>query len=318
MAHATEVEHGIDAQLQAGDRDRAIARLASRQHGVVSRAQLFALGLARGGIAWRLKHERLHVLYRGAYAVGHTAVSREGRWMAAVLAAGPGAVLSHRSAGACLDLLGSERAWIDVSVSRQRSSRPGVRVHHTKLKSDEVTSVNGIPVTTVARTLLDLAAVVSRPRLERALERAEALRLADRTPLTALLERYPRRQGTRALREILDRGVSPTLTRSELEDRFLALVEGRRLPRPRVNVRIGTFEVDFLWRAQRLVVELDGRETHISAAAFERDRARDRALQAAGWRVVRVTWRQLHDDANAVADDLARLLGTAGWTDRRA
>jgi very-short-patch-repair endonuclease len=227
--------------------------------------------------------------------------------MAAVLAVGAGAVLSHRPAAALWDMRRSESARIEVSADRQRSSRRGITVHHTPLPSDEVTAVDGIPVTTVARTLLDLATVLPRAQLERALERAEGLRLASPTPLIALLSRYPTRQGTRVLRELCET-VHPTLTRSELEERFLTFLDAHSLPRPEVNVWLGDIEVDFLWRRERLIVELDGKETHLTADAFERDRARDRALQAQGWRVIRITWQQLHEDGWALATDLARLL----------
>src|SRR5206468_4058016 len=148
-----------------------------------------------------------------------------------------------------------------------------------------------IPVTTVARTLLDLAAILPRPQLERAIERAEALRLSDTVPLDALLKRHPGRRGTAALREILEKGAPPALTRSELEERFLTFLDAHGLPRPEVNVDLHLpdrwIQPDFLWRDQRLIVELDGRETHGTRAAFEHDRERDRILQAHGWRVIR-------------------------------
>jgi very-short-patch-repair endonuclease len=163
-------------------------------------------------------------------------------------------------------------------------------------------------VTGVHRTLLDLAAVVPRAQLDRALERTEALGLTYPLPLDALLERHRGRRGTRSLAEALADGVRPARTRSELEDAFLSFLDAHGLPRPEVNVWIGEMEVDFRWPARRLVVEVDGRDTHATSAAFERDRERDRKLQAAGWRVVRVTWRQLHVDADAVAGDLAKLL----------
>jgi predicted transcriptional regulator of viral defense system len=308
MARPTDVIHGIDEQRQSIGRDAAIAALARRQHGVVSRGQLAELGLGRGAIDWRLAEERLLQVHRSVYAVGHRALAQRSWWMAAVLAAGPGAALSHRSAAALWDLRRGGPSRIEVSVGRQRRPRSGITVHHVPLPPDETTVVDGIPVTTVARTLLDLAGVLPQPQLERAIERAEALRYADSPSLDALLHRYPTRPGTRTLRQIRARGITPTFTRSELEDRFLAFADAHGLPRPETNVWLGDIEVDFLWRAERLIVELDGRETHLTAAAFERDRARDRALQAAGWRVVRITWRQLHEEAGALAKDLARLL----------
>jgi hypothetical protein len=163
-------------------------------------------------------------------------------------------------------------------------------------------------ITTAARTLLDLAAVLQPAQLQRTIERAEALRLTDRTPLDELLTRYPNRRGTRALREILRAGVHADRTRNDFERDFLAFLEAYGLPRPVVNGLVEGFEVDFHWPAQRLIVEVDGRETHDTSAAFERDRERDRKLVAAGWRPTRLTWRQFNSDAPAVAEDLASAL----------
>jgi hypothetical protein len=185
--------------------------------------------------------------------------------------------------------------------------------HRAHLGPDEITAVDGIPVTTVHRTLLDLAGVLPGPQLDRAIERAEALRLGDGLSLDALLRRHPGRRGAAALREAIGKGVEPVLTREELEARFLGFLDAHELARPEVNAPVWSagrwYEADFLWRAPRLIVELDGRETHGTRAAFERDRERDRILQVDGWRVIRITWRQLHDDPVAVAADLARLLG---------
>ena len=170
-------------------------------------------------------------------------------------------------------------------------------------------------MTTPHRTLFDLAAVIDRQALERAAERADALRLTEPS-LAALLARHPHRPGATALRAILGREVSATATRSELEDRFLVFLDAHGLPRPLVNngieVRGRWMECDCVWPSQRLVVELDGRATHDTTAAFERDRDRDRLLQAAGWRVVRITWRQLIADVDRIAADLRDLLRGAG------
>ena len=170
-----------------------------------------------------------------------------------------------------------------------------------------------IPVTSPPRTLVDLAGVVDSHALERAMEQAEARRITDQLSLGDLLARHPGRRGVTALRRILAEGRgAPTITRSELEDRFLAFLEAQGLPRPRANASIRArgrwMECDCVWRSRRLIVELDGRGTHDTAAAFERDRERDRALHAAGWRVVRVTWRHLYADANGLAADLRALL----------
>jgi hypothetical protein len=186
--------------------------------------------------------------------------------------------------------------------------------HRAQLPADEVTVERGIPVTTVARTLLDLAAVLDRRRVERAIEEAEVRRLDDPLSLPDLVERYPGRRDTGVIRAILaaDR-IGSTITRSELEERFLALLETYSLPRPELNVPIEArgswLEVDCVWRRWKLIVELDGHASHRTAAAFERDRARDRGLHAAGWRVLRITWRQLDDEAERIEADLRALLG---------
>jgi hypothetical protein len=291
-----------------------VAQLAGCQHGVVARRQLLALGLSPRAVDHRVERERLHVIHLGVYAVGHTVLTPEARWMAAVLAAGPDAVLSHRSAAALWGLRPTERQRIEVTTPRGLRSRPGIEVHRAQLAPDEQTTVQGIPVTTVPRTLLDLASLIDAVRLERALDRAEALRQTDSTTLADLVARHPQRKGTRAIRKLLaEERIGGTITRSELEDRFLAFLDEAVLPRPQINVPIrtanGWIEADCVWPAHRLIVELDGHATHATRTAFERDRSRDRALQAAGWRVVRITWRQLHHDPAAVAADLRNLLG---------
>jgi very-short-patch-repair endonuclease len=199
-----------------------------------------------------------------------------------------------------------------VIVSK-RVRRPGVVAVCAKLPADERTVVEGIPVTTVPRTLLDLAAVVPAHELRRALERAEALGLGDRLPLPELLSRHRGGRGAARLRAALERGVAAALTRSELEERFLSFVERHDLPRPQVNVWLPELgvEVDCAWRAERVVAELDGRAFHDGPEAFERDRARDRRLQAAGWRVLRITWAALRDQSAGVAADLEALLDPA-------
>jgi very-short-patch-repair endonuclease len=233
--------------------------------------------------------------------------------MAAVLAMGSEAVLSHRSAAALWGMRATARARIEVTVPVPRRSRPELQVHRARLAPDEVTTARAIPVTTPNRTLLDLAAVLDPRHVEKAINEAEILRLTDPISLDDLMERHPRRPGTGTLRRLLaTRQIGATITRSELEDRFLQFLDGAVLPRPKVNANIqtgnGSIEADCAWPNHRLIVELDGHATHATAAGFERDRARDRALHAAGWRVVRITWRQLHEEPAAVARDLERLL----------
>ena len=239
--------------------------------------------------------------------------------MAAVLAAGPDAVLSHRSAAALWAIRDTAAARIDVTAPRWIRPRAGIAAHQATLDDDERTVRRGIPVTTAPRTLLDLATALTPRQLERAIDEAEALGLADPLSLGDVVRRHDGRRGVRVLRRILEAGrAGAALTRSELEQRFLAFVDAAGFARPEVNVWLetaaGWFEVDCLWRRERVIVELDGYTHHGTRAAFERDRARDRALQAAGWRVVRITWRQLHEQPRAVAAELRSILFAANPT----
>ena len=199
--------------------------------------------------------------------------------MAAVLAAGDGAVLSYRSAAALWGVRDTGRARIEVSVPRHRRSTARVELHEVELPHDEVTIERGIPVTTPARTLFDLAAVVSEQEVEHAFNQAEFRRLGSPTSLDALLTRYPRRRGIQAIRRVSDNHAKngATVTRSLLERRFLALIDAHRLPRPVINRTGPEGELDARWPDQRLVVECDGFAAHGTRDAFERDRARDRA-----------------------------------------
>jgi hypothetical protein len=233
--------------------------------------------------------------------------------MAAVLAAGPGAVLSHRSAGALWGIRPSARPRFDVTLPRWVPDRPGIEIHHAVLPADEVTRLDGIPVTTVPRTLLDLATVLDRRQLERAVNEAEVRRLWDELSLAELVERHPGRRGITSVKAILTgRSAGASVTRSELEERFLAFLDAEGFATPETNGSLWLedrwIEADCVWRAESVVVELDSRGFHDTAAAFENDRARDRTLQAAGWRPIRVTWRQLHQEREALAADLRALL----------
>jgi very-short-patch-repair endonuclease len=224
------------------------------------------------------------------------------------LPVGEAAVLSYRSTAALWGIRPSARARIDVTVPRQRRTPPGIQLHRDRFCPDELTAHDGIPVTTVARTLLDLAAVLPRREFERAVNEAEVLRLFDAKALERLVERYPRRRGAVAVRAVLERGRIGNVTRSELENLFLRFLDHASLPAPDLNhpmqLNCEWIEVDCVWHQQRVVVELDGHGTHGTRAAFERDRRRDRALQAEGWRVVRVTWRQITEEAELLAAEL--------------
>ncbi len=302
----------MDEQLRSRGLDGLIAALAERQHGVVSRAQLVALGLDRGAIDHRRKLGRLHTVHRGVYAVGHRVLSRHGRWLAAVLASGPGTVLSHHAGAALLGIRPTARTTVDVTAGRKLHPRPGIHPHCAVLPDDEVTTVNGIPVTTVPRTLLDLASVLPRHALQKAVNEAEVQRLTDPLSLAELVARHPLARGI----SLISRA-DPVFTRSDLEDAFLAFLAGTALPRPAVNTIVEGFEVDAAWPAHNLVAELDSYTFHRTRQAFERDRARDRRLQASGWRVIRITWRQLHEDAATLERELSALL-RAPPTARRA
>lgn len=291
-----------------------MATLAESQHGVVSRQELLALGLRSSTIARRIEQGHLHRLHCGVYAVGHARLSDDARRVAAVLAAGPGAIISHRSAAQVWGLRRSAPPRIEVTApTRRRWIARRVQVHVARLERDEVTAIDRVPMTTVSRTLLDLAAVASRSELEHALREAEFHGLGDPTSLGTLLQRYRGRRGTATLRAMLAAGrAGDGVTRSWLEERFLPLLDRAALPRPRLNQHVDVgdrlLECDCVWRVPRLVVELDGRSAHVRRAAFESDRARDRALAVAGWTVVRVTKRQLEREPEAVAADVRALL----------
>ena len=291
--------------------DLKVAALAARQHGVVEFGQLRRLGLGPGAIRHRAQTGRLHRLHRGVYAVGRASVPREGLWTAAVLACGPDAVLSHRSAAAHWGLLPDARAWIDVTVSgRRRASSGHIAVHNVRrLHADDRAEQDGVPVTSVARTLLDLAEVVSPRRLARAVGEAERLGSFDLREVQALCERSRGCRGVGRLTEAVRRyEPAAPFTRSGLERRLAELCERARLPRPAMNLYVAGHEVDAAWLDRGLVVEVDSFEFHRTRAAFEADRRRDAALQREGLRVLRVSDRRLDEDPAGVADDLRALL----------
>ena len=292
--------------------DAAVAQIASKQHGVVTFEQLRDVGLGTGAIHLRVRNGRLHRLHRGVFAVGHARISREGRWMAAVLALGDGAVLSHVSAAALWGIRHSSSAYVHVTVptGAGRERRRGVVVHRSvTLGRSDVTEHDGVAVTSVSRTLLDLAGMLTPARLERAIERSLALRLFDLRAVGAVLAANPRRPGATTLAEIVARiHDEPSLTRRELEALMLDLCDAHAIERPEVNVLVDGLEVDFLWRAQRVIVETDGREQHQTPIAFHKDRERDERLTVAGYRVVRFTYRRLVNHPAAVAATLRALL----------
>jgi very-short-patch-repair endonuclease len=306
------VQH--DFLRSRGD-DRSLSELAGRQHGIVGRVQLLEAGWSKEEINWRIRAGRLHRLHAGVYSVGHQLVSREGRWMAAVLASGSDAVLSHWSAAAFWKIRPNSRSIIDVTIPQKSRSWKGIRRHHSLLPADEVTIREGIPVTTVPRTIFDLAATESEDVVESLLREMEFRELWGRLSLRDLVERYPGRRGVQKVRLALQRlEEEPTgRRRSPLEERFAPFLRRHRLPLPRFNdwIVLGPkrYQVDCHWPGTGQIVELDGWEGHRTRTAFREDRARDRALRVAGYSVTRLTWNQLDDEPEAVSTDLRVLLG---------
>lgn len=303
-----------DAGSGAGarpDPDATILDSAARHHGVVCRSQLVRAGVPAHAIDYRLQKGRLRRLHRGVYGMGPVPARYE-REAAAVFACGDGAVLSHRTAAALWELTPApaRMAPVDVASSRRlRGPRHGVRLHLARgLSPDEIGHHHGLPLTTPARTLLDLAASVARVELERALARGERNRALTHDVIETLLARHPGRPGAPMLRALLRAPGGPALTRSEAESRFLELVRKASVPDPETNGMVEGLEVDFAWRTERLVVEIDGYAHHADRAAFERDRCRDGVLAAAGFRVIRVTWRQLTTEPAMVLVRLAQAL----------
>ncbi len=304
----------MNAQSAPAWPDRHVAQLAAEQHGVVGLADLSGAGLGRGAIAHRVRAGRLHRVHRGVYAVGYARLSREGRWLAAVLACGDGALLSHGSAAALWELRPSAAFTVNVTIPSRAGRRPraGIRVHRPgALDPRDAARHRGIAVTALARTLIDVAETVPPASLARAVERAEVLRLFDLQEMREAVGRYPNRHGSARLISVLAAYRDDMVTRSDLEAMFLALCAAHGVPAPAVNARVHGLEVDFLWRGQRLVAETDGRRHHATRTAFERDRARDAQLMVAGYRVVRFTYGQVRHDAATVARTLRALLSCA-------
>jgi hypothetical protein len=297
--------------------DASMAALASDQHAVFELGQLRDLGLTASMVYKRVTSGRLHRVYHRVYSlVPRVLLTREGHSMAAVLACGPGAVLSHRSAAALLGLRPTNRARIDVTVpARSAREHPSTEVHRsTTLRPGDTTRVNNIPCTTVARTQLDLAEVINRRGVERAFDQAEILEAFDLRALQDQLECNAHRPAARVVRAVLKEHYSgSTPTWSKFEERFLAFARGAGLPRPEVNYWIVLHDggppirADFAWPAQRVIVETDGRRTHRTRQAFERDRRNDLRLTVAQWRPMRVTWRRL-DEEPALVEGTARSL----------
>lgn len=297
------------------DDDRDLAELARRQHGVVGRWQLVDRGWSEGAIDKRIRSGRLHRLHAGVYSVGHRLVAKQGWWMAAVLASGPEALLSRRTAAALWGLRGYSGGAVHVIVPRKSTSSKRIRRHFSIVPPDERAVEEGIPVTSVHRTIFDLAATEDVDVVVALIREAEYLNRYDRLSLWDLLVRYPAKRGSRNLRFALERlREEPSgRKRSRVEERFAPFLRRHRLPMPRFNdwILLGSkrYRADCHWPDPRLIVELDGWEGHSSRSAFQDDRARDRALKVAGYSVIHLTWNQLDDEPSTIAADLRALLG---------
>jgi very-short-patch-repair endonuclease len=292
------------------DTEQEILSLAARQYGVVSRAQLLELGVRPGQVAVRVRRQRLRLLQRGVYLVGPLEVPRA-RPMSAVLCCGESAVVGQQSAAELWQTMepSADPKAVDVIIPPgDRRLRPGVRIHRIALQPDEVTKLDGIPITTPARTLYDLAGSIAGRDLEQAVAEALARRVTDSARIAALVKRYGHRPAARRLRALMAAEQGPSLSRSAAEEALLARIRRAQLPRPEMNVRVHGCEVDLYWRAERLVVEMDGFAFHGSRRSFEADRRRDATLAAAGLRVMRVTWRQLENEPEALLVRLAQAL----------
>lgn len=298
--------------------DHAIAALAARQHAVVGVAELLDLGLSVDAARQRAAAGRLHRIHRGVYAlVPKSLLIRNGLYMAAVLACGPGALLSHRSAAVLHGLIEFGGAKVDVAIPRRTGrAHKNLAVHRSlTLTSADATVVDGIPCTTVARTLFDISEVLPRRPVEKAFDRSEQLQVFDLGAINDQLARNPTRPGARVLKAILhEHYIGSTLTESELEEAMLLLSRAVGLPAPEVQQWLdlgdgeGMIRPDFMWRTQRLIVEVDGAKYHRTRQRFESDRRRDQRALVAGWRVLRTTDRQIKRRPEELRETIARLL----------
>jgi len=283
--------------------------LVERQHGVIARRQLLALGYSAKGIRHRVSSGRLHVIHRGVYSVGRRSVGPHGRWMAAVLACGDSAVLSHSSAAALWRIGPEQRGVIEVSVrSRHQRRRPGLLIYRRpSLWPEDHATRHNIPVTTPVQTLIDLSLRLDRRAIERAINEADKYDLTNPPALRKALDQRPGEPGVALLRTILDRRTF-RLTKEELERRFLPLARKAGLPVPLTGQWVNEFEVDFYWPDLELVVETDGLRYHRTPAEQARDRLRDQAHTAAGLTQLRFTHEQVRYEPEHV---LAVLRATA-------
>ena len=288
--------------------DKAIAALARTQHGYITRQQLLDLGLGPRAIEYRVAIGRLIPVYRGVYAVGHVPLGMEARAHAAVLACGTGAVLSHGSAASLWRYVKDWSRPLEVTAKSDRR-RPGITVHRaTSLTHRDVTQQLGIPVTSPARTVLDMTPRLGDRQLRRFMRDARLTHTLGLSDLAELLARHPRHPATKRLQPFIDPRRAGGPTRSEFEDAFIEFASRYDLPAPITNTRLHGYEIDALFPAERVIVELDGAEFHLDREVFESDRERDAALLEAGYVTVRITWERLKQQPAREAARLRKIL----------
>lgn len=301
--------HPADSRQSRSRRWIAIAALAAAQAGLVTRAQLLALRIASSTIDELVVSGRLHVVYRGVYRLGHSVAAPYSNEMAAVLASGPDARLSHRSA---LELRGylepRPDLWLQVTVPGRRV--PGanrLRIHHTDaFAPDELDVVNGVPTTSAARSVIDFAAQAPVWEVTKAYEEGIIQDAFDRDEMIRLLVRHRGRRGITKVRALVDRDAPPSVTIEEAHRRLLELIRSSRLPHPRTEVQLGSYRADILWPDAKLIVEMDGAAFHNQAFRIERDKRRDGELAAQGYLTIRVTWKELTQNPTAVISRISR------------
>jgi very-short-patch-repair endonuclease len=291
--------------------EHAVIELAASQRSIVTHRQLLAGGLSRKAIASRRRSGRLQVVFKGVYAYGCGVLPALAREQAALLVCGDGAFLSHRSAAAMWRLLPDLPPEPEVTVRNgQAWQRAGIRLHRaTAIDPRELGREHGLLVSSPARALLEIAAVSSLGEVEHAFDEAFGHELLTTTDMHAVLARHPGARGSLRLRALLQEGADEGFLRSRGERAFRALLRKARITQPQANQPVGPYTVDFLWRQERLIVEFDGWDYHRGRAKFESDRARDTALKAMGFEVIRFTWRQVFHQPELVLFRLGQVLG---------
>jgi very-short-patch-repair endonuclease len=305
--------------LQVTERgDRGVAQLAAAQRGIAHRDQLAGVGVGRGAVDWRLSRSRMHHVFPRVVAIGNPVLEPLGAETAALLYARDGSFLSHDTAAALWGIAPADPGRVHLTtIGRRVRARPGLQCHRVAaIDLRDLRLHRGFPVTAPARTLVDLSEDRGPDELARALNEARVLGLLSDESLQGALDRFNGPSGTKQLRALLAAERGPVLSRSELERRFRALIDQGQLPQPQYNVSLLGYEVDVLWPLERLVVETDGFAVHGQRRAFEADRRRDQRLTAAGYTVIRVTYRQLIEEPLVVLVTVAQALAVARSTHR--